>query len=51
MSKVIVEFEVNTQHVGRGYFEGKLEMDMHVFDMRGQDQIKVTKIIAPENWK
>jgi len=51
MTKVIVEFEVNIKHVGKGYFEKILKSEMEMSDMQGSQQVKVTKIIAPPNWK
>ncbi len=51
MAKVTVEFEVDTQHVGRGYFERLLEMQIEKDDAHGCAQIRVSSIKAPEGWR
>ncbi len=51
MAKVIVEFEVNTSHVGRGYFENRLATEMETKDNHGNQQIKTITITAPFGWR
>lgn len=47
MTKVTVEFEIDTSKVGRGYFERSLSMEFSIVD----EYIQVKKINGPENWK
>jgi hypothetical protein len=51
MTKIIVEFEVDTSKVGLGYLIRKLEMNMNNKDVHGITQIKYTKICGlPDGW-